>query len=114
MATPSGQSADCKNESWAHPALMKVTHGGEFVETDLPESLAEELSGRLPPLPLSQAVTEQTGVALHRVRLLEDAVHKVVGVDVVLDEAVEGDLQLGGKGQQNPAEQKRRKLVSIS
>lgn len=108
MATPSGQSADCKNESWAFPALIlsySRTRVGEFMETDLPESLAEELSGRLPPLPLSQAVIEQTGVVLHRIRLLKDAVQKVVGVDVVLDEAVEGDLQLGGKGQQNPAEQ---------
>lgn len=87
---------------------MKATRVGEFLKTDLPESLTEELCGRLPSLPLSQAVVEQTGVALHRVRLLTDAVHQVVGVDVVLDEVVEGDLQLGDKGQQNPAEQKRR------
>lgn len=86
---------------------MKATCAGEVMETDLPESLTEELSGRLPPLPLSQAVIEQTGVALHRVCLLKDAVDEVVGVDVVLDEVVEGELQLGGKGQQDPAEQKR-------
>lgn len=62
------------------------------VKTDLPESLTEELSGGLSPLLLSQAVIEQTGVVLHRVRLLKDAVHEVVGVDVILDEVVEGNL----------------------
>lgn len=74
------------------------------VKTDLLESLTEELSGRLPPLLLSQAVIEQTGVLLHRVGLLKDAVHEVVGVDVILDEVVEGNLELGGERQQNPEE----------
>lgn len=62
------------------------------VKTGLPEGLTEELRGRLAPLMLCQAVIEQTGVVLRRVRLLKDAVHKVVGVDVILDEVVEGNL----------------------
>lgn len=85
---------------------------GELTRTDLPQSLAEELRGRLALLPLRQAVLEQGRVALHRVGFLEDAVHQVEGVDVVLDEAVQGDLQLGGEGQQDPAEQQKNWLAS--
>lgn len=85
---------------------------GELMRTDLPQSLAEELRGRLAPLPLRQAVLEQGGVVLHRVGLLEDAVHQVEGVDVVLDEVVQGNLQLGGEGQQDPAEQQKNWLAS--
>lgn len=60
--------------------------------TNLPERLTEELSGRLPPLAFAQAVVQQVRVDAHGARLVAHAVDQVVGVDVVLDEGVQGNL----------------------
>lgn len=72
---------------------------------NLPECLIEKSSSRLAPFSFIQAVVEQTRVAFHCICFLKHSIDKIVGVDVILDEVIEGQLQFGGKGQQNPAEQ---------
>lgn len=49
-----------------------------------------------------QTVVQDTGVVFHGVRSMKSFIYQIISVDVLLDEMVKRNLQLGDEGKQNP------------
>lgn len=60
-------------------------------DTNVKQCVIEELECRLSSLSFVQAVVENARVTLHCVGFVEQSIHQVVGVVVLLDELVQGD-----------------------